>query len=107
MYNRVIFSVVSQPLSNSCVTNAGLHNESSCERYRLMAWNWFTYICFYVDSEVAAPSEALPLDEETPEDQPGTSAVTARVIPNNRRCKKLPVHVVYGIGRNITMTHTV
>lgn len=51
--------------------------------------NWLTYICFYVESEVAGPSEASPLlDEETPEDQPGISAVTTRVIPNNKRCKK-------------------
>lgn len=45
------------------------------------------YICFHVDSEAAAPPEAsLLLDEEAPEDQPGVSEVSARVIPNNKRC---------------------
>lgn len=48
---------------------------------------------FYVDSEVAASSEVSPLlDEETPEDQPGSSAVATRVILNCRRCEKVSVH---------------
>lgn len=65
-----------------------------------VSWNWCTYICFYVDSEVAAPSDAsLLLDEETPENQPGTSAVTTRVIPNNRRCKKKKKKTTHGACR--------
>ncbi|XP_056904113.1 fer-1-like protein 6 [Takifugu flavidus] len=41
-----------------------------------------------LDSEVAAPLEGSPLlDEETPEDQPGVSEVSTRVIPNNKRSK--------------------
>ncbi|XP_051259533.1 fer-1-like protein 6 isoform X2 [Dicentrarchus labrax] len=41
-----------------------------------------------VDSEVEVPSEASSLLEgENPEDQPGTSAVRTRIVPNNKRAK--------------------
>lgn len=58
---------------------------------------------FYVDSE---PPEASPLlDEEAPEDQPGVSEVSTRVIPNNKRCKILTAHVGVSVGRNAELTH--
>ncbi|XP_026231915.1 LOW QUALITY PROTEIN: fer-1-like protein 6 [Anabas testudineus] len=41
-----------------------------------------------VDSEVERPAEASPLVEgENPEEQPGSSAVRTRIIPNNKRSK--------------------
>ncbi|XP_067458695.1 fer-1-like protein 6 [Thunnus thynnus] len=41
-----------------------------------------------VDNEVELPSEASPLlEEENTEDQPGSSAVRTRIIPNNKRSK--------------------
>ncbi|GAA6219134.1 fer-1-like protein 6 [Lates japonicus] len=40
-----------------------------------------------VDSETEAPSASPLLEGENTEDQPGTSAVRTRVIPNNKRSK--------------------
>uniref|UniRef100_A0A4W6G201 Fer-1 like family member 6 n=1 Tax=Lates calcarifer TaxID=8187 RepID=A0A4W6G201_LATCA len=52
-----------------------------------------------VDSETEAPSEASPLLEgENTEDQPGTSAVRTRVIPNNKR-SKLNTHIQDSEGK--------
>lgn len=44
------------------------------------------FVFLHADSEVEVPSEATPLlEREKPEEQPGSSAVRTRTIPNNKR----------------------